>query len=65
MARFSGPAEMEMEMEMEMDAGPSIPFPMGSPVRRPIGVSPTVPAEDGELLLWQQVAARAWFGNGA
>ena len=49
MARFSGPAEMEMEMEMEMDAGPSIPFPMGSPVRRPIGVSPTVPAEDGEF----------------
>jgi hypothetical protein len=40
--------EMEMEMEMEMDAGPSTPFPLASPVVRPIGVSPVVASEPGD-----------------
>ena len=40
MAGLMGVAEMEMEMEMEMDASPSVPFPVASPVVRPIGVSP-------------------------
>jgi hypothetical protein len=48
MAGLVNVAEMEMEMEMEMTAGSSTPFPLASPVVRPIGVSPIVASEPGD-----------------